>query len=367
MTQTMRRRLPLLLALWAAFALRLFQLDAQSIWWDEGISLHLGTSSLLDIAQNRAANIHPPLYFWSLKGWLALVGVGAFHGRFLSVLASLLQVAALYAVARRWFGPGRTTWLALALIITAPISILYGQEIRAYALLPVVYFLLFGLTQQIIREQGRRRPPLLALALVEWTGLHLHYIVVFLVIYLNGWVLAHWLAGRRRTFALRPWLLAQTAVFLASLPWAAAVLWRWNAVQAEANAGTYLTDPAPIPFLLSQVGVFHLTGLPSVLSQPLVRWLAAAALALFLLLLAARLAQPATRRPAAALLLHWLLPLSMAVVVWSIRSFSHPRYILMYTVGLVPLLAYLIWPPRAVSRKPYSVFRIPYSVFRIPY
>ena len=116
MTQTMRRRLPLLLALWAAFALRLFQLDAQSIWWDEGISLHLGTSSLLDIAQNRAANIHPPLYFWSLKGWLALVGVGAFHGRFLSVLASLLQVAALYAVARRWFGPGRTTWLALAVV-----------------------------------------------------------------------------------------------------------------------------------------------------------------------------------------------------------------------------------------------------------
>ena len=49
-----------------AFALRLYRLDGQSIWVDEGISLHLATSSLAEIIANRAANIHPPLYFFLL-------------------------------------------------------------------------------------------------------------------------------------------------------------------------------------------------------------------------------------------------------------------------------------------------------------
>jgi hypothetical protein len=47
-----------------AFALRLYRLDGQSIWVDEGISLHLANSSLIEIVANRAANIHPPLYFF---------------------------------------------------------------------------------------------------------------------------------------------------------------------------------------------------------------------------------------------------------------------------------------------------------------
>jgi len=54
--------LPLLLL---AFALRLYRLDAQSIWIDEGISLHLAISSPGEIIADRAANVHPPLYFFA--------------------------------------------------------------------------------------------------------------------------------------------------------------------------------------------------------------------------------------------------------------------------------------------------------------
>ncbi|MBW7958686.1 MAG: hypothetical protein H3C69_03930, partial [Candidatus Promineofilum sp.] len=74
-----------------AFALRLLRLDYQSLWWDEGISLHLATSGFGEIIRDRLDNIHPPLYFFILKGWLALVGVSPFTGRYLSTLASLTQ------------------------------------------------------------------------------------------------------------------------------------------------------------------------------------------------------------------------------------------------------------------------------------
>lgn len=338
---TLRRFLPLIAALWTAFALRLFRLEAQSLWWDEGISLHLATSSWLEIVADRVVNIHPPLYFWLLKGWVELVGVGAFHGRFLSVLASLLQVALVYALARRWFGNGRAVWLALLFILLSPISIIYAQEIRAYAFLPIIYFLLLGLTAQVLAQQGQRRALLLALALTAWVGLHLHYIVLFVVIYINAWALLY--ALRQRAWALlRRWLAAQVGVVLASLPWATAVLLNWSRVQAEVTSGTYLSQPAPPGYLLAQVWGFHLTGLPNVMGEPVARWLALAVAALLLLLLLGRLMQPESRGKTAVLLLHWLVPLGLAVLVWNVRTASHPRYILMYTMGLLPLLAYVI-------------------------
>ena len=81
MSKWARAFLPVVLLLSAAFWLRLYRLDAQSLWWDEGISLHLATSGAAEIVRDRLANIHPPLYFFLLKGWLRLVGVSAFTGR----------------------------------------------------------------------------------------------------------------------------------------------------------------------------------------------------------------------------------------------------------------------------------------------
>ena len=98
----LQRLLLLLLILLPAFWLRIFLLDGQSLWWDEGISLHLATSSFAEIAANRAANIHPPLYFFLLKIWVTLTGTTPFAARYFSALASFLQVALMYAVLRDW-------------------------------------------------------------------------------------------------------------------------------------------------------------------------------------------------------------------------------------------------------------------------
>ncbi|MCB8965396.1 MAG: glycosyltransferase family 39 protein [Ardenticatenaceae bacterium] len=353
MSDALRWRRPfavLVAALLGAFALRLFRLDAQSIWWDEGISLHLATSTMVEIAANRAANIHPPLYFWFLKGWVSLVGATAFNGRFLSALAGTVQVAVVYRVCRHWFGPRGASTLALLFILISPLSLIYSQEIRTYAILPLAYFALLGLTQEFLRQPERRRRLLATLGLVEWVSLHLHYIVLFLVLYVNGWALLA-LVRQRQWRALRQWVWTQAAVVVASLPWATAVLWQWGSVQAEANAGTYLTEPTPLWHMLAQVGIFHLTGLPGSLGQPLVQVLGSVVGVLLLLLLLLRLAQRETRPLTAKLLVHWLLPLSMAVVVWRVRSFSHPRYISMYAFGLLPLLAYVLWPPLPQKKR----------------
>ncbi len=330
----------LIILLLAAFWLRLFRLDAQSLWWDEGISLNLAVSSLREIIADRVVNIHPPLYFFGLKGWVALTGLTPFTARYASVLASWLQVTAVYAICRRWFGRSAVVWTATGLIAISPLSVIYGQETRVYAFLPLIYLALLAVTSHLIRPSSRTASlrPWLWLGLVEWLGLHLHYVVMFLVIYITVWAFLAFYRQRRWPDLYR-WLRVQIVVGLASLPWFAAILSHWTAVQAEANAGTFFAEPAPLDFLIAQVWGFHLTGLAGALGHPeVIGSIVLAALGVpGLLLLGWR-----QRQKSLPLLAHWLIPLSLALVVWSVRSFSHPRYIGIYAIGLIPLAASLI-------------------------
>ncbi len=351
----------LIVCLLLAFALRIYRLDAQSIWIDEGISLHLATSSLAEIVADRAANIHPPLYFFLLKGWVTLTGVNIYTARFLSAMGSLLQVAVIYAVARRWIGRPAAQ-IAAWLTAISPLSIVYAQEIRTYALLPLVYLTLLSITHILTQHTtSNRRTPWLLLGAIEIIGLHLHYTTLFLVAYTGAWAL--WIFWKEKRWAdLRRWTTTQLLVGLASLPWLIAILTRWADVQARLETGRGITDPVPLNYLLNQVWVFHLTGLASAVKLPEIRLLAALVLVFLVLLLLSRLRQPSTRWTVVGLAAHWLIPLGIALLLWTVRSFSHPRYIALYTPGLTLLAAYVISPPSRItshaSRLTHHAFRV---------
>ncbi len=369
--QLIWRRLPLLiLLLLLGFALRLFQLEAQSIWWDEGISLHLATSSLETIFRNRLDNIHPPLYFAALKGWVSLVGVSPFAARYSSVLASWLQIALIWGYGRALVGRrsgGRQSsitalpWLAAGLMTISAVSVIYGQEIRVYAFLPLVYIGMLWTAERIVLDDDVSWRPVALLAAVIWLGLHLHYIALFGAAYVGTWG-ASSLIRRRGWTQLGRFVAAFVLAGLASLPWFLAVLGNWAAVQAEASAGTFATEAVPVPFLIAQVWAFQLTGLAGALASPAVQALALAAAVLLAALLVSRLAarsgDDATRDQASTVptippagradlwrqLAHWAVPLSAAFLLWSLRSFSHPRYTIMFTIAFIPLVAGLAYP-----------------------
>ncbi len=332
-----QRLLLLILVLLPAFWLRLFLLDGQSLWWDEGISLHLATSSFAEIVANRLTNIHPPLYFFLLKIWVALTGTTPFAARYFSVLGSFLQMALVYAVLRRWFGRGTAT---IGLVVTAvwSLSIIYAQEVRVYAFLPLVYLLLVWLAWEIGLGVPSRQT-WLALATVEWVALHLHYNSLFLLIFLNGWLLLKLWRGSH----FGTWFMVQIAVGLASLPWAIGVLLNWDAVQAEANLAGFSTQPPAWDFVLPQVWGFHLTGLVNVLADPWVRPFSVVLLALLGLLILGHW-RAGLRSWTNSLMSFWLGPLFLGFAVWLVRSYSHPRYIALFAAGFVLLLAYLLTP-----------------------
>ena len=130
---------PLLLAaILVGFAVRLYRLGAESLWYDETVSVYLSRLSLPAMFAHTAGDIHPPGYYALLHAWQALTAPSLAHGleflyAFPSLFFGLLALPLLYALGRRLFGP-RTGLAALWLGAFAPFLVWYSQEVRMYTL-----------------------------------------------------------------------------------------------------------------------------------------------------------------------------------------------------------------------------------------
>ncbi|HEX5414426.1 MAG TPA: glycosyltransferase family 39 protein, partial [Chloroflexota bacterium] len=120
----------------AAFATRVWQLGAQSFWWDEAYSATVSREGLREIVATLAReDFHPPLHYFFLHYWLMLVGQSEFALRYSSVLAGVLAVAAAWTTATRFFGRGAAPIVA-ALFAASPYLWYYSRETRMFALIP---------------------------------------------------------------------------------------------------------------------------------------------------------------------------------------------------------------------------------------
>jgi mannosyltransferase len=74
-----------------------------------------------------------PLYFFLLRGWVAITGTSEYAMRFFSLAFGVLSVPLVYALGRRLFN--RQTGLLTALLVTtSPYLTWYGQEVKMYTL-----------------------------------------------------------------------------------------------------------------------------------------------------------------------------------------------------------------------------------------
>ena len=132
----------LVVLLLVTFALRVYRLEAQSLWSDEGLSLYrarltLGEnlSNVIVVPPNVVTqDTNPPLYFVALSVLRAAAGESEYVLRFVSVIAGVLLVPLLYVTGRRLFSE-RAGVLAATLGTFSPFLIWYAQEARMYTLL----------------------------------------------------------------------------------------------------------------------------------------------------------------------------------------------------------------------------------------
>lgn len=209
-----RRALPLALIVILAGGLRLYRLDALSLWIDEGATAYyarlpwrvvLGLQGWYDF--------HPPLYYALVK-LAALVAPEPLAGRLVSVAAGTLTVGVLHSLLARLADPEIALGGACALALS-PLHIWYSQEARMYApvalLVATSYLALVGF-QQARRGRGWATLYGMSVALAMYVDYSAAYALAPQLL-----VVAYLAATQRRRVG--PLLAALAAAALAYLPW----------------------------------------------------------------------------------------------------------------------------------------------------
>ena len=241
-------RIALLTLILSAFALRVYKLDAQSLWYDEGVSAIVAQYDLASLTRWTADDIQPPLYYALLAGWGRLAGWGEWSLRFPSVFFGLLIVPLLSALTIRWNRSRLAGRLAGLLAALHPLLLYYSQEARMYSLLValgigigycVLRIAYWGGGEQAApaeRGQGEKSSP--GRPWLLWTvyvfaavaSLYTHYFAAFLLLAINIAYLLDLSHISRFTPPVSPntqypipntlpWLLANAAVLLLYAPW----------------------------------------------------------------------------------------------------------------------------------------------------
>lgn len=178
-----RQLVPLLMLalLLLAAALRFHRLDAQSLWYDEGITAAHSARGLPELIPLLQVNVHTPAYFVLLAGWTDLAGDSEFALRLPSALFSILSIALVYALGARLYG-SLAGVAAAALVALNSFSIGYAQEARMYAMLTAIAGVSMLLFIRMLRGRGRRRRTIVAFGLVNALGMYTQ--VVFALVML---------------------------------------------------------------------------------------------------------------------------------------------------------------------------------------
>jgi uncharacterized membrane protein len=256
--------LALILITWIGAGLRLYRLDEKSLWSDEIATIATSMGNSIDptafalrhaafdppqpipageylkkatqsqgqgafapVAQVLKANVHPPLFFWLMRGWIHAFGDQAGLLRLPSALFGTLCIPMIFWLAleltawdpeRRFSDSARTAFalLSATLMAISAYQIDHAQDARQYTLLLLLALLAMGLTIRIARQRIAPLWHWLALALTLLAGLYTQYFFFNMVVLSLGCLA--WCGRHDRRFLARVLGLA-VVVGIGLLPW----------------------------------------------------------------------------------------------------------------------------------------------------
>ncbi len=142
-------------ALIVAAMLRLVRLDEARLWFDEVMSARWVALPWREMVHAALTDMHPPLYFTLLKGWVSWAGTTDWALRLPSAVASCVAVGVTAALAGQLAGARAARWAAW-LAALSPYLLHYGQEARMYAFVSALAALLALLWARYARGTTER-------------------------------------------------------------------------------------------------------------------------------------------------------------------------------------------------------------------
>jgi uncharacterized membrane protein len=337
-----------------ALGCRLPYLTGRSLWYDESSSWQTAKFSFPEMIRSVRLNVHLPLYYTLLKGWMALWGESVASLRGFSILFGVLTVVAmglftgeLYRVSavggqgeadRRWFAR-----VVALLVAVSPYQAFLSLEARMYSLGTAFTAAGAWLLLRALRDPTKRLP-WWAFGAACAGLLYTHHYGLFTV---GAWFLflglyATWLAGAGA------WPEARTVVAGASrigAAVAAAYLPGMLLLQAQVERVRQDYWIPPMTWRIFS-GTFSQFLLPTYAFDFLIGgWVVFGVLVLACLIVAA-----GGRRGDALVLASAVAPLVFAASVSTVQPVWHHRYFVFAHLFLLTALALAVW--KLTRRRP---------------
>lgn len=205
-----------------------------SMWFDESFGGFMMRFNIVDIVRYTGADVHPPLYYLLLKGWVTLFGGSVVAVRAMSILFGAAAIVVGYLLARRLAGP-RAGYLSLPLLALSPMLLRYGFEGRMYTLM--LLLALLATYAFLVACQSKTKKSWTIYAVLIALGLWTHYFfaLVFVAHWL-WWVVQQFGTGARGHELIgkimsKEWRRVNLIVFLSYLPWIPVVVGQFSSVQ----------------------------------------------------------------------------------------------------------------------------------------
>ena len=248
-----RPRFESLLLLLLALALRAWDLDRWSLWYDEAYCWWVASQvPLREMLTLSAREVIPPLYYLILRAWIPLAGTTEFALRWLSALFGVFAVACAGRLVWRLTGRRAGALAAMLLFAVAPPFLWASREVRMYG--PALTWTLLASVALLevfaASSAGRRRLWTWLWAGATLAGLYTQSLVGFWLVgqVLIGLVLAKEAAPRGRRLLreeVRSLVFPALTVVILYLPWV------WTAMKMAPLNRTYW------PGRLSSVGLLR--------------------------------------------------------------------------------------------------------------
>ena len=196
-------------------SLRLYGLEFQSLWHDEGLQYYVATKNSVGELIGQSRSFHPPLSF-IINHLFLLLGQSDFFLRLPSALFGIASLPVLYVLARDLTSK-QVAVFAVFVLALSPFHLWYSQEGRMYSQL-----MFLSLLSSVLLLEALRRSKLSwwsYYVLVSAAGMYTH---VFMGLTLAAQFL--WVALYYRRHLL-PITASGFAVALLFLPWALLLPW----------------------------------------------------------------------------------------------------------------------------------------------
>lgn len=213
-----------LVTLLLAFALRIYRLPHQSLWYDEALSVYYADQPLRVALAGISGSDHPPLHSLLLHFWMAVAGRSEFAMRYLSLWWGVLSGALLYRLGTQFFDK-LTGLLVVVLLAVSPLHVWYSQEARMYSLALALSLGVMLALQAVIARREASPWPWASYVLVGALALYTHFYTSFVLIFANlafgeWWLVRAMREGwRAMRGLLARWAAAQGVILLLFAPW----------------------------------------------------------------------------------------------------------------------------------------------------